>query len=110
MENVGLKETKEVLKFVIALGHAVDQSLVDNKIGLEDAMNFYGAVLAAGDAFADISLVAQELGDLSAEEKDELIAYVENDLDLRSDKTEEIIEKGISVALNIYEMIKLIKA
>jgi hypothetical protein len=113
MEDVtsyGLKETKEVLKFVIELGLAVDKSLVDKKIGLDDAMNFYSAVLAAGDAFDSISLVVKELADLDAAEKAELISYVENELDLISDRTEEVIEKALSIALNIYEVIKLMKA
>jgi hypothetical protein len=107
--SYGLKETKEAVAFGIALGEAVDVSLADGKIGLDDAMNFYNAVLKAGDAFSDIGLVAKELGDLDAAERQELQDFVEAEFDIANDKLEEVIECALETVLQVYELVEKFK-
>lgn len=108
--SYGLKETKEAVAFGIALGEAVDVSLADDgKIGLNDAMNFYNAILKAGDAFADIGLVPKELGDLDAAERQELQDYVEAEFDIANDKLEEAIECALKTVLQVYELVDCFK-
>lgn len=107
--SYGIKETKELVKFGIALGEAVDASLADGKLGLEDAVNFYTPITAAGDAFADISLVPKELGDLDDAEKAELLSYVENELDIANDKLEEAIERSLKTVFEVYGLVQFIQ-
>lgn len=106
----GIKETKEMVAFGIAVGEAIDQSLADNgKIGLEDAMKFYNAVLAAGSAFDNAGLIAKEVKDMDQAERDELYAYVEAEFDIANDKLEEVIEVALATALQVYKLVETIK-
>jgi hypothetical protein len=105
----GIKETKELVKFGISVGESIDLSLADGKIGLDDAMNFYNAVLSAGDAFKDISKVPAELGDLDQEERDELLAFVEAEFDIANDKLEAVIEEALKTALQVYKLVETVR-
>ena len=46
------------------------------------------------DAIKNGAAIYEELQDLDAVERDELVAYIEVELDLRNDRTEEQIEAG----------------
>lgn len=100
----GLKETKEMLKFVICLGEAVDKSLEDGKIAFDDVGYFMSALMDAGPAFSDLSQIPKELGDMDASEAAELKDYVEDEFDIRSDMIEGLIEGALGVGLKIYEI------
>lgn len=109
-EAYGLKETKELVSFGISVGHAIDLSLEDGKIGLDDAIHFYKAVLAAGDAFKDVKMVPKELGDMDAAERSELLSYVQENFDVSNDKLEAVVEGALGLALQVYNFVELIKS
>lgn len=108
MSQYGIKETKELVKFGISLGEAIDKSLPGG-IGLEDAMNFYNAVTTASDAFDNVKQVPKELGDLDQAERDELYAYVEAEFDIANDKLESVIEEALKTALQVYKLVESVK-
>jgi len=105
----GIEELKQVLKMVAGLGNAVDKALEDNKIKMSDAPLFMGVFLDMPSAFEGIDKVPGEIKDLDESESAELVKYVEEELDLRSDRTEEIIEKGLKLASDVYAYSKLFK-
>lgn len=105
MDKVGIKESKEVLDFVLALGNAAGVSLSDGKIGLEDLSNFFGALTVAGPAFEGIQDVVKEFKDLDKEEAAELVTYVKEKFDIPQDDIEAMVEKGLAAALLIGEII-----
>lgn len=105
----GIKETKEIVKFGIDMGEAFDKAFSDGKFGVEDLSHFFTAFLSASDAFEGIGLVPNEIKDMSPEELLELKAYIVEEFDIANDKLEEVIEKSLSIALAIYEMIMLFK-
>jgi len=105
----GIKETKELLGFIIKVVEAVDKSLEDGKIGFMDMSNLVTAMLAANGAFNDINKVPEEIKDLTKEESEELYAYATKELSLNSAKTEEIVEKALEIGMKIYHLIVLFK-
>jgi len=105
----GIKETKELLAFIIRLGEAVDKSLEDGEIGFMDMSNLVSAMLAASSAFGDINKVPAEIKDLTKEESEELYAYIRDELNLKSDKIEDIVEGSLEVGMKIYHLIMMIK-
>ena len=109
VESYGIVESKQVLKFGISIGEAIDLSLENDKIGLEDAMNFYDAVLAAGPAFDNIAMVPKELGDLDQGERDELLAYAKDEFDISDDKLEAVVEEALTTALQVYKLVETVK-
>lgn len=108
-QKYGVAETKEMLKFLVLLGMAVDKSLEDKKLDLADAPNLLPAMLAAGPAFSNVSLVPKELGELDAAEKQELVEYFAKEFDLKDDKIEMLVEKGLKLGLLVYEFVVELK-
>jgi len=105
-----MKETKELVSFVVALANAVDKTLEDKKVSYADLPHFISAFMKAPEAFNGVDKVKSEWLGLSPENKQQLIKEIEIELDLKSDKTEEIIESSLKIVLEIFEIVKKIKA
>lgn len=105
----GIKETKEIIKFVVEFAEAIEKSLEDGEFTFLDVTNMISALQAVGDAFGNIKQVPTELKDLDEMESLELYAYAKDELDLKSDKTEEIIESSLEIGLKLFELYNLIR-
>lgn len=109
LPSYGVKETKELLKFVIGLGMALEKALADGAIGVGDLVSFWSPLMNINDALKDISLVPKELADLSEDEKAELLAYIEQEFDIGNDALEAVIEKALKAGLQAFELIQCVK-
>lgn len=105
----GIEETKDALKFIIGFGEAIDKSLEDGKIGYADLFNFAPVMMDAGAAFSGIDQVPGELKDLSKEERDELVKFVEEEFDIDNDNLEILIEKSFKAILSLYGVVEEFK-
>jgi len=108
-EVTGIKETKELLKFIIDLGEAIDIAMIDKKFEIGELALLMAPLMQVGPAFEGLELLGGELKDLSEVEMMEISAYVKDELNLQSDKLEEIIEKGLSIGVMLYGFIGLFK-
>ena len=104
-EEYGIKETKEVVGFIISLGEGIALAIEDG-LGLDDIVHFMEALMRAPTAFAGMDLVPAELKDLSPEEAQELKDYIAEDFDIPNDKLEDTIERALQLAVDLYEFIK----
>lgn len=104
----GIKETKELLKFVIEIAEALDASLADGDIGFMDLSNLVSAMMASAAAFDNISMIPAEMKDLDTTEAQELYDYCKSELDLASDKIESIVEMALQIGLKVYELTQLV--
>lgn len=95
-EKHGLKETKELVRFVLSLAEATVGSLDDGKIGLTDAMRFFGCLKLAGPALKGLADMKDEIMDLSENEKQELIKFINDEFDLKNDMIEKIVEQSLA--------------
>lgn len=109
MEKMLIKDTKELVKFVVELVNAVDYSLQDGKFSLTDVANFLKPMLSAPNAFNDIKNVSLEIKDLSEEEKVELKEYMKNELKIGSEKVEMVVEHSFSIALELATLVQMLK-
>ena len=105
-----MKETKDLVSFIIAIANAVDKSLEDKKITVTDLPHFITAFLKAPEAFAGIEKVKSEIAAMSFENKQLLIKDIEQELNLANEKTEEIIELSIKIVADLLEVINKIKS
>jgi hypothetical protein len=105
--KVGLKETKEVLDAMIALGKGIEKSLEDGKFNLMDIPNFIQFLTLILPAIEDADQVPFEFSVADPEDIEELKQYLNENLDLADDKLEAFIEDAFKVALDIFMLVKL---
>jgi hypothetical protein len=108
-EQAGTKELKELVKFAIEMGEAVDKALVDKKFTVDELGLLIAPLMQIGPAFEGLDQVGGEIKDLSEAELAELSAFVKEELDLENDKVEAIVEKAIEVGTCIYSLVQLFK-
>lgn len=75
--EIGIKETGEVVDFIGDVGEAVGRSLEDHKLGLADLRHVIGLRGPAIAALKDVRKVKAELMDLTLDEADSLLKRAE---------------------------------
>ena len=105
----GIKESKELLKFVIEFGEALEQALKEDGLGIADIGLFMAPLMQVGAAFEGIAMLGDEAKDYSAEEVVELVAYAKTELNLDNAKTEKVVEDALELGVKIYAFIQLFK-
>lgn len=105
--KTGIKESKEVLGFVLALVEAGANSLADGRIGFTDMIHFFDAFRKLSDAVEDIGKVVDEMKDFDEAEKQELIAYAKAEFDLPSDMIEKYVEKGLTLGIELLHFVSM---
>ena len=85
-EVAGIKELKELLKFVIEFGEAIDKAMVDKKFSVDELGLLIAPLMQVGPAFEGMDLLGGEIKDLSEAEMAELTVFVKDELDLANDK------------------------
>jgi len=98
MEQLGIKETKELVLFVLRLLSAGDHALADGKIDFTDLGDLFGPLQSAKAAFADTNMIPKELGDLSADETAEIMKMIDVELELRNVNAKDIVRDVVSLA------------
>jgi hypothetical protein len=105
-----LKETKEVLDFVIGLGEALAHSLEDGSLSVGDLINFWEPVSNIASAIEGFEDVLEEISNLTADDLDHLADYVEDEFDIHDDNLEEMIEAGLQTAVNLLKFVGQFRA
>lgn len=107
--EVGIEETKDVVKAGVSLANAVINSLKDGKVTLADIPSFIAPLTKIPSALAGIGKVPGELENLSEEETAEIIALVKNELEVDDEHAKEIAGKAIGLMYDLYDFVKTVK-
>tara|TARA_Y100000004_G_C8708263_1_gene324755 strand:- start:216 stop:548 length:333 start_codon:yes stop_codon:yes gene_type:complete len=89
----GIKETKEVLKFVLSFVQALKTTYEDGEFDWYDAKNFIEPIKNLGDAIDNIDEVLPEITDIDEEEYEELLSWMKEEFP-------EIIDEEIEFVLD----------
>ena len=81
--KTGIKETKELLRFVFSLANAVKESLSDGDLSLWDAKKFIEPLTLLVDALDNIDQILPELQDLDEDEISELVTFMMTELGVK---------------------------
>ena len=112
-EKYGIQETKELLSFVFSLAEAIKKSNADGDFNWRDGLNFIEPLKKLGPAIDNIEDIIPEIGDLDANEWNELITYVSEQWDLDNsdsdDDLSERIEDGLNAGIELIRMTQLFK-
>lgn len=100
-----MKETKEVLDFVISLGNALGESMKDGVVDYSDVMNFWEPISKISYAVEGSSDILGEVSDLTLDQMDDLVSHVKDNFDIPQDNIEEIIEESLTIGLSILSLI-----
>jgi hypothetical protein len=107
MSTYGIKETKELLKFVLV---TVEESHVGlkNGAGVDDLPRLFTIAKEAPAAFSGIGDIPNEIMDLQDNEYKELCDFIKEDFDIPEDDVEAVVEHGfvcIVTLVKLYNMI-----
>lgn len=105
----GIKETKELIDGALVIGSVVYKQLLDG-FQFEDAIALIPALVILPNAIKGIDQVPGEVADLDAAERDELIALVEQKLDIDNERAKKIAAKALRAGLAIGELVAAIGA
>lgn len=101
----GIKETKDLLRFVFSIVEAVKESLSDGDMDIWDAKNFLEPLAYLAEAIENIDDVLPELQDLDENEVLELVQYCMEELDIGghidNDEEVEVAKQKVTDALNM---------
>ena len=89
----GIKETKEVLRFVLSFVQALKTTYEDGEFDWYDAKNFIEPIKNLGDAIDNIDEVLPEITDIDEEEYEELLSWMKEEFP-------EIIDEEIEYVLD----------
>lgn len=104
-----IKESKELLTFLAKFGSAIDKSLADGKINFLDIGTIFDPLIVAKAAFEDVNKIPSELADLTNEEAAELVTVIETELEITSERAEQLAEKGLALAIHLVAYINDIR-
>lgn len=102
----GIEQTKEVVRLGVSVGEAVAKAFEDKQFTIPDVRFFFPVLMKLRPALDGVVEVPKEMGDLSDEERAELVAEFSK-LDIPNDKVEEAIKSGFEVALHLIQLAKL---
>lgn len=104
-----IEETKDAVKAICGLGNAVAAALADDgKITIGDYPKFISPVILLPAAISGIGEVPKELADMTEEEKTELIALVEDELEV-GERAEEVTTRILNIIYEIKAFVDFVK-
>ena len=108
--SYGIKETKEMLGFILSLGNALGSSLEDGDVTLGDVTNFIGPMMEISDAFSGASEIKSELRELDESERAELLAYAKEKFSIPEKSVEEFVESAFDTIAQLHILVQKFKS
>jgi len=103
---LGIKETKELIKFITDLGEGFSLATEDSEWSIGDIYHFLPAAKSAFAGISGADDVVKELLDLDAAEREELQQYVIDEFDIDNEEAEAYVERATTLALDMWFFIK----
>jgi len=104
--SVGIKETTELLRFVMRLGVQSARSLEDGKITLSDIGALWALSPTVVPAFNGIPSIPKELGDLTESELAELLAVAAEEIgQLPNENLKVYVTKALNIGINLVKFV-----
>ena len=104
MENVGIKETKELLGFGFSLQKTIAGAMSDGVINWKDLRYLVGLIKPAAQGLGGINKIKAEILDLDDQEKAELMDFARQEFDLDNDNLEHLIEDTLDQLLDLIKL------
>jgi hypothetical protein len=86
-----------VILFLVSLGNSVDKALADGHLKFNDLFLLGEPMSLAGNAYQNFKSAVNDFKSLTPEKRAELIAFANQNLELKSQRTEEDILHGLEM-------------
>lgn len=107
--NIGIDETMDVVDAAVSLANAIIDSYSDGKLTVSDIFNFIKPFTKLPKAISGIDQVPYELDDLQEAELNQLIEFVQNELEVDDLRAKLIVQKSLEAIYSLYELLKVIR-
>lgn len=105
----GIDKLKNALKVIINFGESFEAKLDDGKVSWVEGFGLIKDLKDFPQVIKDYKEIWQEIQDLDAVEKSELLEFVQAELDLQNDRVESLIEKCLAFAASANELVTEIR-
>lgn len=109
MQKFGIEALQKLVAFACALTSQITSSLADGW-QWTDALSFVDEISAIPGVVKNFPAVKQELSELSAEEREQLHAYIVEKFDIPNDKVEAFVEDALGLSIHIVALVEQWKA
>lgn len=104
-----VEDIKDVVALACELCDCAVLVAADGHLGFEDIGQLWAIVERIGPAFTGIDELPQELSDLTAAECDEIIGFIDSELDAATGKSRIILDKVLQAVKACYEVYLAVK-
>ncbi|MHA7109256.1 hypothetical protein ACRTDU_03970 [Sunxiuqinia elliptica] len=104
MEKLGIEVLKKNLTVIATVSGSVDRALEDGKVDVMEGIGIAKDSLGFFSVIKNLKPAKEELQDLSATEKQELVSHFEKEFDLRNDTAEMVVETVVEIALGFIKL------
>lgn len=108
-EKYGIKATKEMVEFLVAVVQGVVDSFADGRLDIWDVPRFFKAIGKAIPAIQHVGELCKELRDLSPEEIEEIKPLVRLDLKLPLPMADTLLKQVINATIETLKIIPLVR-
>ena len=106
----GIEKLKNALAFAINLGEALDKRLEDGKLSFVEGITLIPSLKDLPEVISSSKDIWKEFLDLDSTEKDELISFIETELDLENDKVEDFIQTSLKFVSELSVFVGTVRA
>lgn len=106
--SLGIENLKKAATLAIRFGQQIETA-AEGGFKLADLFGFIDEFSAIPEVVNNKQAIVDEFKDLDSTERAELVAYIEQTLDLKNDRLEGIIESGLELVLAILVLVDKLK-
>ncbi len=103
LKEYGIDKIKDLADDLIDFGEGLDKRLADGKFTLAEKITLTPKLIAVATNFKDRKIIWLQFKDIDEQERQELIDYVANKLDLENDQAELMAEAiwGVIISFSL---------
>lgn len=107
MSKLGVSNLKKAVRFATSIGNEIQTALADGKFAPTEAFSFIDEIAQLPDIINSRSEIVAEAKDIDSAEGKELRDYVRTELNIASDKVENVIDAALAWIFATVELIQV---
>lgn len=106
---LGIENLKKLIKLALSLTEQISTALADGKITTMELFGFLPELAQIPGVVKSWADISAELKDLTPEERQELLEYINEEFDIPNDQLESFIENALMNAVSLISLVEQFK-